>query len=208
MERWVKDMFGKKDNDKIVRPAVEFIDKSKGESYSRPAMVSIENDINGITRFAISKLTENGKYMRGKLLYYKLNGVEVYTDANNIIFVDTVQNQMFIREHDQVFNEISPEDPENKRYIILYTDLGFDEDNMDQSEFPLRWESVTGRNQAYNNIKVNAPVIDIDKSIILSDTVSLKDALSVRQFVEYLKNAELIKDDTFDINDYIGGEYN
>ena len=201
-------MFGKRDDqDKVVRPAVEFIDKSKGETYSRPAMVSIENDINGVTRFAISKLTENGKYMRGKLLYYKLNGVEVYTDADNIIFVDTVQNQLFIREHDQVFQEISPTDPENKRYIILYTDLGFDEERMDQSEFPLRWESVTGRNQAYENIKINAPVIDIDKSLILAETVPLKDALSVRQFMEWIKNSELIKDDTFDIDDYIGGEY-
>ncbi|MBR6289470.1 MAG: hypothetical protein IKR19_09045 [Acholeplasmatales bacterium] len=200
-------MFGKKDENKISRPAVEFVDRTKNESYSRPAMVSIENDINGVTRFAISKLTENGKYMRGKLLYYKLNGVEVYTDSNNIIFVDTVQNQLFIREHDHVFNEISPEDPENKKYIILYTDLGFDEDSMEQSEFALRWESVTGRKQAYENIKVNAPIIDIDKSIVLTETVSLKDALSVRQFAEYIKNAELIKDDTFDINDYIGGEY-
>lgn len=199
-------MFGKKDEaNKIVRPAVEFV--KPGEKYSKPAMTKFEDDINGITRFAITKLTENGKYMRGKLLYYKLNGVEVYTDANNIIFVDTVSNNMFIREHEKVIQEISPENPEEKNYVILYTDLGFDEDTMEQSEFPLRWESVTGRTQAYNNIKINAPVIDVDKSIIISDTVSLKDALTVRQFIDYIKNAELIKDDTFDINDYIGGEY-
>ena len=89
---------------------------------------------------------------------------------------------------------------------MLYTDLGFDEDNYGSEEFPLRWEAVTGRTQAYENIKVNAPVIDIDRSIVLAESVAVKDALSVRQFMEYLKNSNIINDESFDINDY-AGEY-
>lgn len=200
-------MFGKKDENNKPIQAVSFVDKSKGEKYQVKGLVGFEEDINGVTSFAITKLTEHGKYMRGNLLYYSMNGVEIYTDPKNIIFVDTVSKNMFIREYEKVIKEIAPDDPEQKQYILLYTDLGFDEDSMDQSEFPLRWESVTGRTQAYNNIKTNAPIIDIDKSIVLSETVSLKDALTVRQFAEYLKNAELIVDEEFDINDFTGGLY-
>jgi hypothetical protein len=88
----------------------------------------------------------------------------------------------------------------------LYTDLGWDEAGNDE-EFPLRWEAVTGRTEAYENIKNNAPVIDIDKSIVLVENVALKDSLSVRDFMNYIKNSEIIVDESFDINDYAGAEY-
>jgi hypothetical protein len=178
----------------------------EGESYVTSAFSSIENNVNGLTKFAINKFTDNGKWRRGSTLYYSFNGVEIYTDEDNIIFVNTENNTLFIRRNDKIESEINPKDPEQKQYIILYTDLGWDEVG-NEDEFPLRWEAVTGRTQAYENIKDNADVIDIDKSIVLAETVAIKDALSVREFMNYLKNSQLIVDENFDINDYCSGDY-
>lgn len=183
---------------KIINP-VTFA--KPGEKYQQNPISKIENDINGITRFAILKTTENGKWLRGGMLFYELDGVSIYTEDTNIIFVNTDTKTMFVRDNERVLNEINPTDPEQKQYIILFTDLGY-ADTQDTEEFPLRWESVTGRTQAYETIKANADVIDIDKSIVLAETVAIKDALSVREFTNYIKNSNIIDDDSFDINDY------
>ena len=59
----------------------------------------------------------------------------------------------------------------------------------------------------YESIKSNAPVIDVDKSLVLTETVPLKDSLTVRQFMNYLKNSNIINDENFEINDFSGSEY-
>ena len=74
-------------------------------------------------------------------------------------------------------------------------------------EYPFRWEAITGRSNAYEAIKINAPVIDIDKSLVLVETVGFKDALTVRQFIDYLQNSGIVKDDTFSTEDYTGSDY-
>ena len=179
---------------------VEFVEKIQENPIS-----FIDKDINNETSFAILKTTENGRYMRGNMLFYSLNGVEVYTDPNNIIFVDTINNTLFIKEYSKVINEIAPEDPEQKQYILLYTDRGYEDGDK---EFPLRWEAVQGRTNAYESIKSNAAVIDVDKSIVIVENVSIKDCLSIRQFVNYIKNADMVdKFDGFDIDTYTGSEY-
>lgn len=187
-------MFGKDPNKREIISPIEFVEK-----FQESPIAFMENEVNGTENFAILKTTAGGKFLRGNLLFYKLNGVEVYTDSNNIIFVDTVNNTLFIKEYAKVINEIAPEDPEKKQYIILYTDLGYE--NSDE-EFPLRWEAVQGRKTAYETIKANASIIDIDKSIVLAETVAFKDSLTVREFVNYLKNSDYIEDDSFDINDF------
>ncbi len=190
------------DNKKKVVSPVEFL--KPGEQYQQSPISKIENDINGITRFAILKTTDHGKWLRGNMLYYEMNGVSIYTEDTNIIFVNTEAKTMFIRDNSKVEAEINPVSPEEKQYIILYIDIGYE--NADE-EFPLRWESVVGRTSAYENIKANVEVIDPDKSLVLAETVPLKDALTVREFMNYLKNSGLIIDDYFDINDYSGDEY-
>ena len=196
-------MFGNEEKKPIK--AISFI--KPGEKWQEKPINYIEKEINGVTKFAILKTTENGKYMRGGYLYYKLNGVEVFTEPTNVIFVDTTNNTLFIKDHEKVIKEINPTNPEEREYILLYTDLGYEESEGNEGEFPLRWEAVTGRTAAYENIKLNAAVIDIDKSLVIVETVSLKDSLTVRQFVDYMKNSNLIKDETFDINDYSGSVY-
>ena len=183
------------DKKQVVSP-IEF-----NKKISQPAISFMEKDINTETNFAITSLTENGKYLRGNRLFYSMNGVEVYTDPTNVIFVDTVNKTMFIKEYDKIVKELAPSDPESKQYILLYTDLGYEA--MDrETEFPLRWEGVIGRTAAYDNIKSNIAVIDIDKSLVLVETVSFKDSLTVREFVNYLKNANLVENDGFNIEDY------
>lgn len=194
-------MFGN-DKKKAIVP-IEFVKKVEVSP-----LVFMNKDINGETNFAILKTTENGKWVRGDTLFYSLNGVEVYTDINNIIFVDTTNKTLFIREYQKVFSEILPEDPENKFYIVLYSDLGYQENQESNNEFPLRWEKIQGRRNVYDSIKVNASVIDIDNSLVLVDNVGFKDALSVRDFINYVKNADMVPDDDgFDINEYSGSEY-
>lgn len=189
-------------DDKKVRSPIDFVEN---EEKSRLSAISFLNkDINSETNFAILRTTAGGKFVRGNMLFYSLNGVEVYTEINNIIFVDTINNTLTIKEYDKVVKDIAPEDPEQKQYIILYTDIGYE--NSDE-EFPLRWEACQGRTETYKNIKANAPVIDIDKSLVLVETVAFKDSLTIREFVSFLKNANLIEEDDFDINEFSGSEY-
>lgn len=185
---------------KVISP-IEFV--KPGESYQITPIEKLEQ-VNGVTSFAILKTTEGGKYMRGNMLYYNLNGVSIYTDANNIIFVDTQNNTMWVREYEKVLKEIEPDNPEQKQYVLLYVDLMYENE---ETEYPFRWEAVTGRTNAYENIKINAPVIDLDKSIVLVETVSFKDSLSIRQFVDYLHNANIIEDESFDTSDWSGSDY-
>ena len=189
------------DNNK--RKMVSFV--GEGEKFQTSPIGFFDRDINGIDKFAILKTTDGGKWLRGKMLYYKINGVEIYTEENNVIFVDLKQNIVFIKEYSKAIEEINPTDPEERQYIILFRDLGYkDEDNitLDSDEFPLRWEAVIGRRATYETIKANAPVIDIDKSYVLVETVAFKDALTVRGFMTHMTNANIIEDEGFDITDY------
>ena len=167
-------------------------------------VTNIESEIDGEDRFAISSLTDNGKYLVNGFLYYKFNGVEIYTDKNNIIFVDVINKRLFIREYSKVTAGINPSNPETKQYIILYSDIGGDESD---SEFPFRWEACQGRQNAYDYIKSNAAVIDIDKSIIVVEDIPIKDCLTVRQFVKFLKSSNMVDEyDGFEIDDYYGSD--
>lgn len=195
--------FKNKDKDDLISP-ITFHDP--GEEVLSSPITFIDKDINTSTRYAITRLTNNGSFVRGNLLYFSFNGVEIYTEIDNIIFVNEDNNTLFIKENNRIQAELNPTNPENRQYIILYTDLGWN-DTCNDNEFPLRWEAVIGRTEAYENIKNNAPVIDIDKSIVLVENVALKDSLSVRDFMNYIKNSDIIVDESFDINDYSGADY-
>ena len=187
----------KYDSNKVV-PGIIF-----DENWRQQALGRLE-EVNKDDCFAISKLTAGGKFVIGNNLYYKMRDIEIYTDINNIIFVDLHNNTLFIKEFVKVEKTIITKDPEERQYILLYTDLGFKDDYKD---FPLRWESYTGRTAAYESIKVNLPVIDIDKSIVLTDNVALKDAISVREFIDHIQNAGFVDPDDINLDDYSASEY-
>ncbi len=187
----------KYDSNKVV-PGIIF-----DENWRQQALTRLE-EVNKDDCFAISKLTAGGKFVRGNHLFYNMRGIEVYTDINNIIFVDLHNNTLFIKEFAKIEKNINTKDPEERQYILLYTDLGF---NDDYKDFPLRWESYTGRTAAYDSIKNNLPVIDIDKSIVLTDNVPLKDAISVREFIDHIQNAGFVDPDEIDLDNYSSSEY-
>lgn len=182
--------------ERVIREPIEFFDPEKGPPKRSPILFE-EEQINSKDNFAILKTTLGGKYVRGNMLFYKFNGVEIYTDINNIIFVDVLNKVLTIRKDSEIVNEIAPANPEQKQYVILFVDMGYDED----VDIPLRWESYIGRSYAYKALLSNLPVIDLDKSKVLVDNVPLKDSLSVRKFLEYLKNADIVPKDDFDLDD-------
>lgn len=182
---------------KQPKDAITFVETKDGQKVTQTPISFFNENINQENQYAILRTTENGKYIRGNMLFYSLKGVEIYTELNNIIFVDELNNTLFVRDYSKAVNAIAPDDPEQKQYVVLYTDLDFSEDY----ETPLRWESYIGRLSCYEAIKSNLSIINIDKSLVLVDNVALKDSLSVREFIEYLINADIV-DDEIDLNEY------
>lgn len=192
------DNVSRYDSNKVIKPVI-FTDNWREKAIRRL------EEVNSEMNFAITKLTDGGRFVKGEQhLFYNMKGIEIYTDIDNIIFVDLKNDTVFIREFSKVEKTINTKNPKDRQYILLYTDLGF---NDDFKEFPLRWESYTGRENAYEGLKVNLPVIDIDKSIVLTDNVALKDAISVRDFIAHLQNAGYVDPDEINLEDYSSSEY-
>lgn len=166
------------------------------------AVYNLENGVNESRRYAISKLTENGKYIRGGQLYYSFNGVDIYSDIDDIMFVDLNSNSIFIRNNKQLEKQIGSnnEDPENRTYVLLLHPYSYD-DNGDMYS----WESIIGRTATYEWIKshIDIDLFDPESSLVLTPNVALKDAFNVIKFMQHLKNANLVEEDEFDIEDYI-----
>lgn len=195
-------LFGKKlnQNNDATSP-VTFIDKNQGYS----PVTFVDQTINGPERFVINRFTEGGAYIRGQYLYFKMNDVEIYTSLNNQIMVDTIAKSFFVLpdEVQKVEGNVNPVDPETRQYIVLYIDFGAEDESY-------RWEIYHGRTSAIESLKINAAVIDIDKSLVITENVAFKDALSVRKFFKYLQNADIISaEEDFNIDDYSGSnDYN
>ena len=158
----------------------------------------IDNHPNDKTKFAILKTTENGKYVRGGLLFFNFKGIEIYTELNNAIFVDTVNDTIFIKEYQKVIDEITPSDPAEKQYILLMK-------CEDQDGEYYVWEAMQGRSNAYQYIIDNIDDMNInpEESFVLVETVPYKDALTITAFVKYLQNAEFVDPNELDIESYI-----
>lgn len=189
------------DNPELEKP---FIVHENGQVPLTKPIYRIDQEVNGPDHFAITAATENGKFLAGEMLFYVYKGVQIYTDKNNIIFVNRDSDRIFIRDDSKIAKNLNVVDPEQKQYIILYTDAG---DEESDAEFVYRWEACIGRTTAYDYIKSNAPIIDIDKSIVLVEDVAFNDALTVRQFVNFLKNSNMVDlYDGFNIEDYYGSD--
>lgn len=184
------------DDSNTKNPINPFVFYKKDEPVK--PFADINENINTPTKFAILKTTENGKYIRGGQLYFKMNGVEIYTELDNIIYVDLDNNTFIVRDGKKVINEIAPVDPEKRQYVLL---MKCTEHNNDFYQ----WESMEGRVTTYNYIVDNIDILNIDpeKSFVLTENVALKDALTIAEFVRYLKNSELVEEDGFDIEEYI-----
>lgn len=179
------------DPDDAPKKPFTFVSKEQKEK----PISFINDNINSDTKFVINRLTDNGAYVKGGMLYFRINGVDIFTDINHSIFVDKSNNSVLIKTADNLANIEDQTDPELRQYIILIYNT-----NPELEEF--RWESMTGRSIVYEYIKNNIEDIDPDNSIILTENVAIKDAFTVSQFVKYLQNANLIEEDDFDIEMY------
>lgn len=66
------------------------------------------------------------------------------------------------------------------------------------------WDIVTGRTAAYNYIKENIDDIDMEYSFILVESCTLAERKSIYAFMKY---AGEFYEDSFDIEDYIKGDW-
>ena len=178
----------------IIQP-IKFVDP-KQDIKINPFFI-MEDHPNDKYRFAILSSTENGKYVKGGMLAFNFNGVEIYTELNNAIFVDMINKTLFIKDYHKVKEEITPKDAEQRQYIILMKCEG------EQDVYT--WEAMTGRTSIYRFIVDNIDELNFnpEESYVLVETVPYKDALTVANFVRYLKNGELVPEDGFDIEEYI-----
>ena len=92
--------------------------------------------------------------------------------------------------------KILKKDPEDKLYLICITGK-----NNGDEDF---WELVHGRTEAYELIKDHAQFINFESSFILVESAKLMDRKSIVAFMKY---AEQFYNDSFDIDDYIKGDW-
>ncbi len=179
----------------IIEPLFFFKDE---ENHKIKPIYNIDDHPNDKYKFAILRTTENGKYVVGNLLYFKLNGVEITTELNNVIFVDLLNKSVFIKQFDKVTETVDPVDPEERQYIIMMCCI-----DPDTGEQEYRWEAMTGRSTMYKYIADNEDYmgIDPDTSLVLTENVPYKDSLTVRQFVRYVKNKGMFVNDGLEFED-------
>jgi hypothetical protein len=191
-------MIGKFDSNKPVNPLSFGDDAKKAQS----PFVFFKENTNDPDTFAIMASTDGGKYVKGGMLYYKLNDVEIFADVDCVIYVNKIENSYTVQKNN-ISQSVTPKNAEEQQYVILlYPVDGGEENNF-------TWSSVIGRQNAYEIIKSEFPseAWDPDKSFVLVGNVKLDDALSVTEFVNYLKNSNLIPEDEFFIENYKIGDY-
>lgn len=87
--------------------------------------------------------------------------------------------------------------PEDRQYLICIR-------TKDGSGAQDSWEIVTGRTEAYEYIKENIDIINLEYSFILVETLTLAERKSIYAFMKYAGD---FYSDGFDIEDYIKGDW-
>ena len=88
-------------------------------------------------------------------------------------------------------------DPEERQYLLLY--IASDDKGEDIKSF----EFITGRTATYKFIKGIIESLDIHESKVLVETVTLKEIVSVYDFMKHISS---LLEDNFDIEDYNYGD--
>lgn len=86
-------------------------------------------------------------------------------------------------------------DPENKVYLLCIAG----KDGANDS-----WDLIIGRTELYETIKNSIEYIDLDRSFVLVESAKLENRKSIVAFMKY---AERFFEDSFDIEDYIKGDW-
>lgn len=101
-----------------------------------------------------------------------------------------------------VFVDGRAKTPNERQYLVLLTGDYKDNDNQEYRDF----EWIVGRQRLYDYLRdlilsEDDVIIDIHKSLIIAETVTINDYVSVYVFMKAVKN--IVIDDTgFDIEEY------
>ena len=132
---------------------------------------------------------EEKQYVRGNRLYVKYKGIGITADIDDAISIDTYNDEVHIFRRD----ELSP--PEQREYLLL---LVYNDEGLDDS-----YQGILGRQEVFDYIVQNADVIDINKSMILSETTKMKDMWSVMKFMKMCIQNEMVDNKTgFEPSEY------
>lgn len=89
-------------------------------------------------------------------------------------------------------------DPNEKTYVILYYLT------IDDGEEVKTFDIVKGREATYEFVKGMIENLDIHKSVIMVDNVPYSKAITIYEFMKYIKR--FFEEDSFDIEDYNIGD--
>ena len=135
-------------------------------------------------------ITKNDKrYVRGNQLYVEYNGSHIYASLDSVIYINTITNVIQIDK----YKELTP--PDKRQYLVLLEYYNEEQENT--------YQGFVGRQTVFDYIKSIADEIDLDKSLILTETVQYKDAINIYDFMkECIISGSVKNDDGFDIDDY------
>lgn len=85
-------------------------------------------------------------------------------------------------------------DPKYRRYLLLMKFYGED-------EYLNFFEIITGREEVYQYLKENIKDYDPNISLIMTDDMTLDEAVTIIQFIQHLKDIEVVNDE-LDLDDY------
>ena len=155
-----------------------------GESYKQQGIYFMGDKSN---THEIVITSDDREYVRGDKLCVTYNGIEIYADLNQIIYINTKNNTVYIKENKKL------SEPENREYLILLA--SFDGTNT--------YQGILGRQATFDYLKGIIEEIDVDSSMILAETVAFKDSITIYEFMKKCIDEELVQnDDGFDIEDY------
>lgn len=184
------------------RPISPFDVFPKDKKVVESPFIFLDKQSNDSDVFAITKFTDNGKYVKGGMLYYKMFDVEIFADIEATIYVNLIDRSYTVKLN-KSNNSVAPVDAETQQYVIMLSPVDDGEEYV--------WRSIEGRQNCYELIKqeIVGYLYDPDKSFVLTGTVSLNDALSISEFVNYLKNSNFdFANDDFEIEQYkVNQEY-
>ena len=136
-------------------------------------------------------ITKNDKsYVKGNMLCFNYKGIDIYTDLDNAIYINTDTNTIQIKKYKELTL------PDKREYLLL---LSYHDNKIENT-----YQGCIGRQNVFDFIKSIVEEIDIEKSLILAETVQLKDAINIYEFMrECILNKTVENDDGFDIEEYI-----
>lgn len=135
-------------------------------------------------------ITKNDKqYIRGSKLCVEFNGIVIYADLDQRIVINRKTNTVYTER----IKQLAP--PEEREYVLL---IQYYDDYESRT-----YESVVGRQAVFDRIKTMADDINLRSSLVLVETVPIKDSLTVYEFMKKCIEENIVENnDGFDIEEY------